>query len=115
MSTIELNGHCFVTDNQILWLRLPREGSPPKWQPNKRYKVGDVIIPVTEDSDLDQFMFQCVGFLQKSGSSEPSFNPLPGATTEDGSMVWVARDRTQARPKLNYREYQLIDETVNIQ
>ena len=115
MSTLELNGHCFVMDKRIIWLRLTREGSPNKWQPNKRYKVGDVVIPVEANPDLDQFMFQCVGFLKPSGSTEPAFNPLPGSTTIDDDMVWVARDRTQARPKLGYKEYQLIDETVTIQ
>lgn len=112
--TIELNGHCFVTDGEILWLRLLREGSPDAWESGTNYKIGDLVIPSVSDPNTDPFMFQCVGFLRLSGSSEPSFNLLPGEKTVDGDVEWTARDKNSARPKLQFNEYFLIEESVTV-
>lgn len=102
----------FVLDNTLLWLQVPRVGTPSVWQPGVDYQLGDVIIP-TDDTGLETVMFQCVGFLGQTGAASPTFPTTIGSTFVDGNVRWTARDPEASPGKLDNSEYFLIDQEVN--
>lgn len=116
MSTIiTKSGHCFVTDYQVLWLKTTKVGTPDAWEPGKNYKIGDTVVPTVIEAGQEDIMFQCVGFLGQTDSSEPTFDILPGATTQDGNVEWTAREKDKPIPGLEFNEYYLIDEDVTVE
>ncbi len=102
----------FFKDGQILWLKVPKVGSPAAWAPGTNYKIGDVVVPTTVIIGLEDYMFQCVGYIGRSGDTQPTFPTLYAATVIDGNIMWTARDPSQAPPKYEDDQYVVIDEQV---
>lgn len=104
----------FVKDNRILWLQVPKEGTPPVWAPGVNYKLGDTVVPTNPPDDLKDFMFQCVGFVGKSGTTQPTWPQAVGTEVIDGNIVWITRDPLTSPPKLGKDEFYLIDQKVTV-
>lgn len=102
----------FHKDGQILWLQVPKVGSPAAWAPGTNYKIGDVVMPTAPIVGLEDFMFQCVGFIGRSGSVQPTFPTPYAATIVDGNILWTTRNPNQAPPKYENNQYVVIDELV---
>lgn len=102
----------FFKDGSILWLQVPLQGTPTPWAPGTNYKLGDTVVPSVPIPSLANFMFQCVGFVGKSGNVTPTF-PVPiNAQFTDGNIVWTCRDPATSLPALEKNEFCVIDETV---
>jgi hypothetical protein len=59
-------------------------------------------------------MFQCIGFVGTSWSSQPSFPVTLGATIRDNNCLWAARDPDANPAALNFREYYDIIQSVTL-
>jgi hypothetical protein len=106
----------FVEDNGILWLQLAKSGNPPAWQSGAIYNLGDIIVPSNPTQAQANMMFQCVGFLVPSGSTQPVWpsSPSAGAVFATDTTEYVARD-TNANPvQLAANEYYVIDRTITV-
>lgn len=104
----------FVKDNSILWLQVPLVGTPAAWAPGVNYKIGDTVKPTTVIPELADFMFQCVGFVGKSGNSQPTFPLSLASTVIDNNIVWTARNPQGAPPQYEKNEFVVIDEQVSV-
>ena len=102
----------FLKDNRILWLQVPLEGTPAAWAPGTNYKLGDTVVPSTPIPSLAGQMFKCVGFIGKSGTSQPSFPAPLNSTVVDGNIMWTCRNPNESLPALEKNEFCVIDETV---
>ena len=101
-------------DNEIIWLAITKVGSPPAWQANWRYKLGDVVVPTNPQVGQENLAFQCVGFLGKSSSVQPAFTTTVGNTTEDNQIEWRCADPDEDPLKLKYDQYYLISQSVTV-
>jgi hypothetical protein len=102
----------FVDDNQILWLMVAKEGTPPAWSSNTEYEIGDSVIPTSIQTGQEEIMFQFVAFIGKSGDSEPTFPSSFGDEVLDNEVVWIARNTSDGPESPRENEYYLINETV---
>jgi hypothetical protein len=107
-----------VEDGQILWLGVKLNGTPDVWEPSTTYKVGDFVSPSSPVEDVETeelMMFQCVGFVGRSGTTEPVWPITEGDTVLDNNIEWAARDPQKDPQKLNWNEYFDIIQTVNLE
>jgi len=104
----------FVVDNHILWLELPKVGSPPAWQPHYNYKLGDVVVPTNPQPGQEELMFQCVGFIGKSSSTTPTFPQVEGQILKDNEVIWETKLLTSEPRKLSNDEYYILEPTYQI-
>lgn len=98
----------FVLDKDVLWLEVPRSGTPSEWLPNTNYKLGDVVIPRASyiiPSGKETVMFQCVGFLGKSDIVPPTFPTVVGNTIIDNNIRWICRDPNETAVNIDWFEY----------
>ena len=102
----------YVKDNRILWLLLDKVGTPPVWTAGTNYKLGETIVPTAPPPALVDKMFMCVGFLGKSGASQPIFPLTLTAEVVDNNILWQCQDPNVSPEKLDKSEYLLIDEVV---
>lgn len=108
----------FTDDNQIVWLMVSKNGTPPVWSSDTQYEIGDAVIPTSVQAGQEDIMFQMVAITGKSGGVEPVFPTNFGDTIIDNGVVWEARtqfnpDGTSASPDSpNDNEYFLISEDV---
>lgn len=105
---------CITQDGQILWLQLPKEGTPPAWAPETVYQLGDTVVPISPTTEQENIMFMCVGFARESQSSEPAFPAIEGQTVIDGDIQWIARDPNQNPGNLDFNEYYEITENITV-
>lgn len=103
----------FIKDSSVLWLQVPKVGTPDPWEPGKNYHIGDVIVPTTVIPALEDFMFQCVGFIGQSDSAQPVFPLVVSTTVVDNNILWTSRF-PNAAPVQAYEKNQfvVIDEQV---
>ena len=97
-----------VYDGQVIWQAVPFNGTPDVWEPGKNYRIGDFTAPTTVVEDVEteeQLMFQAVGFLAKSDTSQPNFSTILGSSVVDGTALWAARDSAASLPTLSFKEY----------
>lgn len=107
----------FVVDKDILWLEVPKSGSPPEWQPNTNYNKGDTVIPTSSfilPPGKESVMFQCVGFVGKSGITEPVFPVAIGNTVIDNNIEWICRDPLAPSVNIDWFEYYQITHTLTL-
>lgn len=104
----------FIKDGSVLWLQVPKVGTPPVWAPGTNYHIGDTVVPTAPVSGLENSMFQCVGFLGKSASSQPTFPTGLAQTVVDGNILWTARSPQGAPPKYEKHQFVVIDEQVTV-
>lgn len=107
----------FVTDNDILWLKVPKKGSPAEWEPGKIYRVGDIVIPtsaVTIPSGEEDFMFQCVGFVGKSAGSAPSWPTSTNVKFLSGNVEFASRDPNLDPAQVGATEYYWIKRNITV-
>lgn len=102
----------FVNDGDILWLTLPKVGSPPVWNHDTEYNLGDVVVPRFPSAGQESLMFQCVGFVGTSGGSTPSFPTTVGQELVEGTNKWIARDPNSNPAQIDNHEYYYIKKTV---
>lgn len=104
-----------IKDGSVLWLQVPKVGTPPAWAPGTNYHVGDTVVPTVPIVGLEDFMFQCVGFIGKSGGAQPTFPTTVNQTVLDNNILWTARF-PNAAPVQNYEKNQfvVIDEAVTV-
>lgn len=101
-------------DAEILWLVVLKVGSPPAWQPNTNYNIGDIVVPIAPQVGQENLAFQVVGFLAKSASSQPVFPLTVGNTILDNQVEWKCVDPAADPSQLKYNEYYLISQTVTV-
>jgi hypothetical protein len=107
----------FVIDNQVLWLKTPKRGSPPNWIPGHNYKLGDTVVPsvgVTIPSGEEGNMFQCVGFIGKTGTSAPAFPNVLGNKVVDNNVEWTARNPAADPIQPTNEEYYYITRNITV-
>lgn len=98
----------FVVDNDILWLEIPKAGTPAVWVPGETYNLGDTVIPRPTfilPPGKDSVMFQCVGFVGKSANTPPIMPTSFGNTVIDNNIEWICRNPDEAAVKVNWYEY----------
>ena len=104
-----------IRDNRILWLEVPKIGSPSEWQPGVDYQIGDIVIPrldVPIPPGKENVMFQVIGFCGESGNTNPVFPTLLNQTVIDGDVKWAARSPSDDPMQITNQEYYVIDRTV---
>jgi hypothetical protein len=103
-----------IFDGDIIWTMVAKNGTPDNWEPAKQYLVGEFASPTTvvEDGNSQELMIQCVGYIGKSGTSEPSFEQELGGLTEDGNLEWETVSTTSNPEALGFDEYYDISEEV---
>lgn len=75
-------GHV-ITDGSVHWLDQGTQSvAPPAWAPNFTYVKGSKILASGN--------VQLATTHGTSGGTIPSFNPIPGGTTSDGTEVWTS-------------------------
>lgn len=99
---------CFIFDRNILWLQLEKSGSPPAWEANKNYKLGDIVVPTNPTPEQENMMFQCVGFVGSSNSTQPSFPIVEGQIVIDNEIIWKAKLQNSDPEELAKDEYYII-------
>lgn len=104
----------FIEDNQLLWIKAIKKGTPVTWAPHTIYNLGDSISPRAAGSEFDYLMYQCVGYMSISGSAEPVFPLVEGDEISDGTSVWKCSTPTSNPPLLNYNEYYILTDEVTI-
>jgi len=107
----------FITDNRVLWLKIPKKGSPQPWEPNKNYRLGDIVVPtstVTIPAGEEDNMFQCVGFVGTAGPSSPTWPTSTNITVEDNQVEWAARDPSQDPAEPGPTEYYWIKRNITV-
>ena len=104
--------HDFVSDANLLWLKVPKIGTPPAWIPGYDYQLGDVVIPRFPVLGQEEIMFQVVGFIGSTGTTEPPFPSSSGGTVEDSGVIWTAISKDGNPPQLPPSEYFVITESV---
>ena len=103
----------FQKDNDIIWLKRVKVGTPPAWIPGFNYKLGDLVIPRPPVApSLVNVMFQCVGFLGHSNTTPPTFSIVIGDPVIDNNIEWRVRDAEVSPEQLADEEYYLIAQTV---
>lgn len=118
-STTEPDSQSFTEDNQILWLMVAKSGTPPTWQGDNTYSIGDVVVPTSVQTGQENVMWQAVAIMGRTGSSEPTFPTAFGGTVIDNEVEWAARNKatglTVVSPESpNDNEYYLINENVTV-
>ena len=111
------NTATFVKDNHILWLKVPKKGSPAEWQPGYDYHLGDTVIPtsgVTIPSGFEDYMFQCVAFIGKSSGSQPTFPVVLGSSVIDNTIEWTTRAADADPTKRSEEEYYIIKRNITV-
>lgn len=107
----------FVVDNDILWLEIPKAGTPAYWEPGKTYVLGDTVIPRPDfvlPPNKENVMFQCVGFVGKSAITPPSMPPTFGNTVIDNNIEWVCRDQNAPSIEIDWFEYYQTNHTLTL-
>ena len=103
-----------IKDGSIIWLKIDKIGTPDTWEAGKNYVLGDVIIPSSPSEDLAEYAFQVIGFLGKTGATSPSFSDSVDSTTIDGSIEWIAIDKTKNPPQLDVNEFYVISKETTV-
>lgn len=75
-----------VLDNDLTWKNIGQ--GVAKWQSTKSYTIGEVI---TSDLVSPGTLLECTT-AGLTGGSEPAWDTTPGNTTNDGTVIWTARD-----------------------
>jgi len=106
-------------DSGILWLARTLQGTPSTWTSGTNYNLGDTVIPtptfyINNPSFPTNIMFQVVGFVGKSGASQPAFPLTIGQTVDDNTVIWEAIDPTKNPPNLPFDQYYLISPTITV-
>jgi hypothetical protein len=107
----------FVIDKDILWLEVPKKGTPTEWVPGAIYNIGDTVIPRTgfpvppEKVDV---MFQAAGFVGKSAGSAPTFPLVLNNKVVDGNVEWITRDPDVSPFQISVGEYYLIKKNITV-
>lgn len=104
----------FIKDGSVLWLQVPKVGTPPVWAPGTDYKIGDTVVPTTVITGLENSMFQCIGFIGKSAVAQPTFPVTIAGTVVDNNILWTARSPNGAPPKYEKHQFVVIDEEVTV-
>lgn len=105
-----------VEDNNILWMAVQQEGTPPTWQLNTDYKAGEIVVASNQvGSDTVGVAWQVLAFLGKTGASLPAFPPTPSAVVTDGSIEWEAVDITTPDFSLPVNQFYKFVKTVTVE
>lgn len=105
----------FIRDGRIIWLGVPKIGTPAYWSPGTNYKLGDTVIPRPDfviPSGEENTMFQVVGFCGKTSNTAPVFPIVLGNTVTDNEIVWTCRSPTDDPAQIPKSEYYVIDRTT---
>lgn len=79
-----------VNDNELIWVAIPKVGTPAPWSANTNYKVGDEVVAVNQvTSDTVGVMFKAMEYRGKSGGTAPVFPTVAGQTVVDGNQILV--------------------------
>jgi hypothetical protein len=106
-----------IKDGKILWLETPKKGTPGYWTPGTDFHLGDTVIPsatFTIPSGKENVMFQCVGFIGKSGASEPTFPLIIGGSVVDNNIEWKSRLPSDNPSQISSEEYYTINNNVTV-
>lgn len=107
----------FLVDKNVLWLEVAKSGTPSEWVPNTNYRLGDTVIPRSSfilPPGKELVMFQCVGFVGKSGSTPPTLSTIVDNKIIDNSIEWVCRDPNEASVGVDWYEYYQITHTLTL-
>lgn len=105
-----------VYDGELIWSARPLEGTPAAWVASTKYNTGDVVVATDPSgSDTVDVMFQCIGFVGKSDSVEPTWNLTVNALHVDNNIEWRTFDRTVPPVKLNNTQYYKITSNITVQ
>lgn len=103
-----------VVDGDIVWIAVKLNGTPATWAPFTNYNTADYVQPTTPvlDDDMNELMFQCIGFVGNSGLAEPAFPTTVGQQIQDGNILWTARHPQESLVTLDWKEYYLISQNI---
>lgn len=107
----------FVLDNKIIWLELPKRGTPPEWQPGVNYNIGDTVIPRSSfaiPTGKEDSMFQCVGFAGQTAAAAPSWPSSTSQVILHGDLELTSRDPTLNPAEPTEEEYYYITRTITV-
>jgi len=108
-----------IKDNQILWLSVPINGTPPYWKSNQNYEIGEYVVP-SDPEVAEGLMFQCVGFTSKAAKNEPGINgedewtEVLDKSLNNGDLELTARDPQSNPTKLDFNEYYEIEQDIEV-
>lgn len=81
-------------------------------QNNMQYGVGDYVY---DEVNAPNYMFKCVDIKKSSGYSVPNAtSAVTGDFIVDGSIVWVAKDRSETYPTWESNKSYSLGNSVNI-
>lgn len=74
----------YKSKSDDVYVRYSLANSKPKWESQKAYNIGDMIMP---DGNSTGHYYECIT-AGTSGDVEPVFTQDSGATITDGTVVW---------------------------
>ena len=102
-----------IYDNDLMWITLERKDQNFGWSPSVTYKIGDVVISVNDVvSNTENLMFQVVGYLGTTGSTQPTWTTVLGGTYKDGGVLWETRSKVSSPAALPYNQYYIITKII---
>lgn len=102
-------------DNEIIWMARAQEGTPAVWSANTNYNVGDRIIATDQStSDTIGVMFECFGFVGKSGGAQPTFPNVDAQTVLDNNLTWRTLNPRTNPLALAVNQYYKIATTITV-
>ena len=87
-----------IEDNDLIWSASYNDepSNIMTWESNKTYTIGSQVKPTI----LNDYIFTVIGYVNKSGTTEPVWPPLNGVDVDEhiGSIVDDNRIRWSSRP-----------------
>lgn len=83
-----------VVDGGLIWEAYLAFKPAPDWEANKEYKYLDTVKKVGSGTTMDIY-YECVGFVNKTGTVVPSWPVQVGTLVYDNQVVWEIRDAVE--------------------
>ena len=106
-----------IVDGRLMWIEVPKKGSPSPWSPGMEYVIGDTVIPtsgVVVPSEKVDTMFQVVGYCGKTGVTAPVFPTVDKESIIDGQLILTCRSKLDDPAPIAESEFYVIERSIQV-